>query len=189
MRQWPGLLVGVLWLAWASYWVIAARDFKPVQRREPLATRVLGIAALVIAGLLIATHRWPPWLMHRLVGGGWTRYWIGVALTAGGLLFAVWARRILGANWSGTVTVKEAHELIRHGPYRLIRHPIYTGILVAFLGSGLAGGQVRGAIAFLIALIALFLKSRLEERFMLEEFGERYAAYRRESWALVPYLL
>jgi len=116
------------------------------------------------------------------------RYWIGVVLLAAGLAFAVWARAVLGGNWSGTVTIKEGHELIDRGPYRHIRHPIYSGLLLALLGTWLAGGRVYGLLAFALALSALSGKLRVEERFMAQEFGERYAAYRRSTWALVPWI-
>ncbi|MBW8773277.1 MAG: isoprenylcysteine carboxylmethyltransferase family protein, partial [Gemmatimonadetes bacterium] len=89
----------------------------------------------------------------------------------------------------GTVTVKEGHELVQTGPYRWVRHPIYTGILLMILGTGLAGGKVHALLAFPIALIALWLKSRLEERWMVAEFGERYEAYRKSSSAIIPFVL
>jgi protein-S-isoprenylcysteine O-methyltransferase Ste14 len=70
-----------------------------------------------------------------------------------------------------------------------VRHPIYTGVLLMLLGTGLAGGRVHGLLAFPIALAALWLKSRVEERWMSAEFGERYAEYRQRSWALIPFVL
>jgi len=144
---------------------------------------------MIIVGVLLADHRGPQWLMLPLIPGGWTRYCYAVLLIVLGLAFSIWARVVLGTNWSGVVTLKVDHQLVDRGPYRLIRHPIYTGVLIALLGSGLAAGQVRGLLAFLIALVAIWLKSRIEERWMLREFGDRYAAYRRTSWALLPYLL
>ena len=78
---------------------------------------------------------------------------------------------------------------MRHGPYRRIRHPIYSGILLAILGTALAAGQVHGLIALALALVALWLKSRVEERWMQQEFGAQYAAYRASSWALIPFVL
>ena len=112
-----------------------------------------------------------------------------MALVVAGLSFSVWARRTLGGNWSGTVTVKVDHELVQTGPYRRIRHPIYTGLLLAVFGSGLAAGRVYGIAAFALIAIALVWKLRLEERWMLAEFGERYERYRRSSWALIPFVL
>jgi protein-S-isoprenylcysteine O-methyltransferase Ste14 len=189
VRGWPGLLIAALWLIWIAYWVIAARSAKRVEAREPLGARLFFLATMVIVVLLIAGRRWPQWLLQPLIPGGWTRYWCGVFLVILGMAFSIWGRAILGSNWSGVVALKVDHELVVRGPYRWVRHPIYTGILVALLGSGLAAGQVRGLVAFAIALVALWIRSRAEERWMLREFGDRYTAYRQTTWALLPWLL
>jgi len=105
------------------------------------------------------------------------------------VLFTIWARRHLGRNWSGSVTIKADHELITTGPYRIARHPIYTGLLIAFAGNALVVGEVRGLIAFAIAFAALWRKLKLEERFMREQFGQAYVDYSRRVAAVVPFLL
>lgn len=183
------LVIPALWLAGAVYWIIAAQTAKAARRREPLATRLPFLAQMIVTAVLLWRHDWPGWLGMKIIGGGWTRFGLAVALIAFGLALAIWARRVLGDNWSATVTVKEGHELIRVGPYRSIRHPIYSGILLMILGTGLAGGRAHALLAFPIALLALWLKSRLEERWMAAEFGDRYAEYRRTSRAIVPFLL
>ena len=95
----------------------------------------------------------------------------------------------IGRNWSGTVTFKEGHELVTTGPYALVRHPIYTGLLLAFIGSAVGRGEWRGVLAVFIAFLALWRKLRLEERWMREQFGDAYDAYARRVAALVPYLI
>jgi protein-S-isoprenylcysteine O-methyltransferase Ste14 len=95
----------------------------------------------------------------------------------------------LGRNWSGAVTIKDGHELVTSGPYALVRHPIYTGLLLAFLGSAVALGDWRGALAFALAAGALWRKLRLEERWMREQFGDAYQAYSQRVAALVPFVL
>lgn len=182
-------LILALWLVWVGYWLIAARGSKPVRQREEPLTRMVFLMQLLVTAILLAPLPWSGWLWIQLIGGGWTRYWIAVALVIVGLALCIWARRILGSNWSGSVTLKEGHELVQSGPYRWIRHPIYTGILLMILGTGLASGRVHGLLAFPIALTALWLKSRVEERWMGQEFQERYGAYRQRSWALIPFLL
>jgi protein-S-isoprenylcysteine O-methyltransferase Ste14 len=109
-------------------------------------------------------------------------------MTAAGLLFSVWARRCLGTNWSGAVTIKERHELVTSGPYGLVRHPIYTGVLLAILGSAIAVGEWQAVLAMVLASFALWRKLRLEERWMLNRFGEAYRAYCRKVPALIPFL-
>ncbi len=182
-------LIAGLWLIWLLYWLVAARSSKPVLRREALFTRLAFLAQALLTAILLAPHDWSGWLQTTVIRGGWTRYWIAVAIVVVGLAVSIWARRALGGNWSGSVTVKEGHELVQSGPYRWIRHPIYSGLLLMILGTGLASGRVHGLLSFPIALSALWLKSRVEERWMGSEFGERYAAYRRESWALIPFVL
>ena len=104
-------------------------------------------------------------------------------------LFAIWARNVLGRNWSGIVTLKQDHELIRTGPYRYVRHPIYTGLLIAFAGSAIARGEWRGLLALAIAFVALWRKLKLEEQWMIETFGDAYRRYRDEVRALIPFVL
>ncbi len=114
--------------------------------------------------------------------------WLGVALTAAGIGFAIWARLYLGGNWSGAVTVKVGHELVRTGPYRFVRHPIYTGLITALLGTGLLRAQVRGLIALVLIYAGFKMKSKIEERAMISTFGTAYEEYRRSTGAIVPKL-
>ena len=106
-----------------------------------------------------------------------------------GLLFSVWARIHLGRNWSRSVTIKRDHELIITGPYKLVRHPIYTGLLVAFFGTAFAVAEVRAMAAFALVGLSLWLKLRLEEKWMRAEFGAKYEEYSGHVAALVPYVL
>jgi protein-S-isoprenylcysteine O-methyltransferase Ste14 len=114
--------------------------------------------------------------------------WLGTTLVAAGLLFSAGARMQLAGNWSGTVTLKKDHTLTRSGPYRVVRHPIYTGMLLAVLGTAVAEGEWRGLVALALVLAAFLRKVRVEERFMLEAFGDEYARYRREVPALLPWI-
>lgn len=115
-------------------------------------------------------------------------FWAGAAITLGGLLFSVWARAHLGENWSATITVKERHELVTSGPYGIVRHPIYSGLLVAFVGSALARGEWRGVVAVILVAWTFWRKLGIEEQWMRERFGVDYEAYARRVPALVPFL-
>ena len=180
-------LIPLLWLVWLLYWWLGAGHLKAVARREsPLQGASHGIPLVLAAMLFMLPGRDLGALAAPFMARSWTGYGIGVVLVALGLAFAVQARRHLGANWSGTVTLKQEHSLIRSGPYRHIRHPIYTGILLAFVGSALALAEWRGVLAVLLAAMALIIKLRREERWMLQCFGADYAAYRKASWALLP---
>lgn len=183
-------LIGAIWALWLIYWWLASHNVKAAARRESPLSRAGHAVPLVIAALLLALPTLPAgFLSGPVFRASLISYWIGAALTVIGLGFSVWARVHLGRNWSGVVTLKEEHELVRSGPYRLVRHPIYTGLLLGFAGSALALNQWRGWLAVLIVFLALWRKLRLEERWMTEQFGEAYPEYRRKVRALIPFVL
>jgi protein-S-isoprenylcysteine O-methyltransferase Ste14 len=181
-------LIGWLWSGWGLYWILSALHNKATQRRESLASRLAHLLPLALGGTLIASPRtacsalawrlWPP----SLAADG-----LGVALVIAGLAFAIWARVHLGGNWSGTVTIKQGHELIRSGPYAYVRHPIYTGLLAALFGTTVASGTVHAALGLAIIAVALWRKSRIEEGFMREIFPDAYPRYSAEVPALLPF--
>ena len=179
-----------LWTAWLLYWWFAAYGAKANRRKEDVLSRALHVVPLVIAAWLIASQRVPiAWLNTPIVPRSIALYVCGVVVTAVGLGFSVWARVHLAGNWSGSVTLKQDHTLVRDGPYRYARHPIYTGILLALIGSAIARDEWRGVLAVALAFAALWRKLRLEERWLTEIFGEQYARYRREVRALIPFIL
>jgi protein-S-isoprenylcysteine O-methyltransferase len=112
----------------------------------------------------------------------------GFAITVAGALLAVWARVYIGRNWSSNVTIKQNHELIQGGPYALVRHPIYSGLLLATLGTAITIGEVRGLIALPLSFAGWQMKSMVEERFMREQFGRQYVDYERRVRALIPFV-
>jgi len=178
-----------IWTGWLVYWWVAARDVKNTIRRESLPSWLLHSVPLIIAVLLLGAQRVPGFLGERILPLAAWPFWLGLSITAAGMLFSVWARMHLGRNWSASVTIKQGHELITNGPYALVRHPIYTGLLLAFLGTGLALGDWRGLLAFALATAALWRKLRFEERWMRQQFGDAYAAYSKRVAGLVPFIL
>ena len=177
-----------LWLAWVLYWVVSAFSAKTTQRRESPGSRLSHLVPLFIGVALIVWPRAPwDWLSLRLLPPGPLESALGVALLVPGLAFTVWARVYLGRNWSGTVTLKEGHELIRSGPYAYVRHPIYTGLLVALLGSAVVCGELHALIGWCVVAGAFIRKLRIEERFMREIFPGQYQGYCAQVPALVPF--
>jgi protein-S-isoprenylcysteine O-methyltransferase Ste14 len=160
---------------------------KPSKRREFPWQRLEHIIPLVFGFMLIYNRRlaWG-WLASRIVPDNSAVAAIGLLLTVGGLIFAVWARIALGANWSGTVTIKSDHNLIRRGPYKWIRHPIYTGLLASVVGTVLLQGGVRSFLGFAIILFALYRKAKREERFLSEEFGDNFTDHAKQTGMFLP---
>jgi protein-S-isoprenylcysteine O-methyltransferase Ste14 len=181
---------GVMKWAWSLfwvYWLVAAFGRKKTKRHESRLSRLSYTLPLIVAFALLA---WPSthleWLSYRFVPLSAATDWIGAAVTVAGLWLAVWARRNLGGNWSGTVTLKEGHELIRSGPYRRIRHPIYTGILLGLLGTAIGIGRMKGLVAFAILWVCFAVKARREEDFLAEEFGGQFEAHRERTGMFLP---
>jgi protein-S-isoprenylcysteine O-methyltransferase Ste14 len=176
-----------IWFAWCVLWLLMAAWSKPSKRREFPWQRLEHVIPMVFGFLLIYNHQFA-WgvLGDHVVPQNAAAAVIGLLLTVGGLLFAVWARIALGANWSGTVTIKSGHNLIRRGPYRWIRHPIYTGILLSFLGTILLQGEVRAFLGFGLVLLALYRKAKREERFLSEEFGDGFAEHTKQTGMFLP---
>jgi protein-S-isoprenylcysteine O-methyltransferase Ste14 len=183
----PWTMIWALWLLFAVYWAIAALNSKMAKRRETWPQRLAYVAPLVAACALLSRAEASRSLLGaRVFPLTPAIEWTGVVLVAAGIAFCFWARWHLGANWSGAVTLKEGHELIRSGPYRAIRHPIYTGILLAFLGTAVQIGQVRGFLALVIAWLCFYVKARREESFLAAEFGEGFAAHAQHTGMFLP---
>jgi protein-S-isoprenylcysteine O-methyltransferase Ste14 len=114
---------------------------------------------------------------------------LGLALGIGGIAFAIWARLVLGRNWSGMVMqVRDQHELIQTGPYALVRHPIYTGLLLGIFGTALTLGTLASYLGVAAGLVALLLRVEIEERLMAGEFGATHDDYRRRTRKLIPFV-
>ena len=187
MEEW---LFPVLWIAYVLYWQWMARDVKVATQREGAASHALrSLLMVAAAALYFFPVPFLPILNRHFLTVGWASFWTGAAVTAAGLLFSVWARHVLGRNWSREVTVKQDHELIVTGPYALARHPIYTGLFGGLLGSAIAVGRWRALLGAALVMLALWLKLRLEEKWMRKEFGAAYEDYCRRVRALIPHVL
>lgn len=177
-----------MWIAWLIYWFAASRRVKATRWREGWRVRILDLLPLILAAILMAAREWlPAPLVARFLPPGVMLAVVGALLTGIGLGFSVWARVHLGRNWSGTVTLKDDHALIRSGPYRFVRHPIYTGLLLAAAGTVLAIGEWRGIVALALLFLAFLRRVRAEETQMRMLFAD-YARYANETAALIPFV-
>ena len=183
-KDWPVLVSFLPWVAFSMYWEWQSKNSAPALRSESKASRAVHVVLTNLALLLIF---WPiKSLSHRFLPDGLTMKLIGIAADGGGVTLAIWARRILGRNWSGEITIKEDHELIRTGPYATVRHPIYSGLLAMYAGTAIVSGQMHALLGLLLGVIAYLRKTRMEERNLVDAFGPRYDAYREGTWAIVP---
>ena len=179
-----------VWGAVGIFWLLAAFVQKRTIRRQSIGTRLLQVGIVLLPLIpFIIFNRSLKILDTTFLPGAWAMHSLGLLLTLFGCALAVWARIVLGSNWSGTVTVKENHVLITHGPYAWVRHPIYSGFLLALVGTVLVLGKFLWLLIVGLALLATWLKSRAEEEFMYQEFGEQYSAYQQRVKALIPGLL
>jgi protein-S-isoprenylcysteine O-methyltransferase Ste14 len=177
----------VLWLVFGLYWAIAGLNSAPTKRSESSASTYFHQFMLVAAFLLLIlpVPRLTGWFLPLTFPFAMG---VGVTIQAASLLLAIWARRHLGRNWSAEVRIAVGHQLVRTGPYRWLRHPIYTAMLGMFLGTAIACGQYHALLGLMLLVIVYLRKTRLEEQILQQTFGAEYDAYRRGTWALVPLL-
>jgi protein-S-isoprenylcysteine O-methyltransferase Ste14 len=181
--RWPWIGAALGWVIFSLYWEIAARNAAPAKSAESRSSRAIH---LLLANAAIVLEMVPLRGLGRYLPLSSTIMAGGLAVEAVGLSLAILARRHLGRNWSGEISIKLDHQLIRSGPYKKLRHPIYTGLLTMYAGTALVTGTWLALAGFALAAFAYVRKIRLEEANLNVAFGPEYAAYRRETWALVP---
>lgn len=178
------------WIVFAATWLLAALFTKRTIYRESRAQRLRYWVLLLIAWLLLRHGPDLPYPLNMpLLPHAAPVACTGALLCIAGLGLSLWARVVLGRNWSGVVTLKEGHELVERGPYRFVRHPIYTGILTMFFASALVLGHFAGFVGTLLIFVSFWIKLGHEEKLMLQQFPDRYAAYQQRAKRLIPFLL
>lgn len=178
-----------IWFVFAVLWFLPAIFAKRTIQRQGPGSRILQILLVLTAYVLIFNPAVRGVVLNLpVVPAGAPATVTGYGLTAAGMLFACWARIYLGGNWSAAVTLKQDHTLVRSGPYSIVRHPIYTGLLVGLLGTAIVLGELRCFLGVALAAIAWRMKSVAEEAFMVQQFGDQYTRYRMQVKALVPFL-
>lgn len=182
-------LLGISWAVFLAYWIISALKTKRTVHREPFAWR-FGIMAVESLGFFIFFGKSTslPLLRRHVFPPSDALAIFGVAVTWMGIAIAIWARKHLGEYWSGRITLKEGHKLIRTGPYAYFRHPIYSGIDLAAIGSGLAINQWRCVAGLVVITLGFCVKAWREERLLRSQFGEEFEAHRRATGFLLPKL-
>lgn len=170
-------IISACWGVFVVVWLLAAIFTKRTIYRESRAQRLRYMIPIAIgAWLVFRASRLPYPLNVRVIPAADTVLWAAALLCLCGVSFCFWARAVLGRNWSGTVTLKENHELIVRGPYRLVRHPIYTGLLTMVVATAIQQGRIAGIIGFALICVSLWIKSGHEEEVMRKQFPEQYRA-------------
>jgi len=189
MAKISGLIILGCWISFLVYWLISAQWTKAIAEKQSVWSALTHRIPLGLSYFLLADWHLPP-LMNLSVtpDADWSRA-TGDLVCVLGLFVTLWARWTLAGNWSSDVTFKQGHELIRTGPYRFVRHPIYTGILVMCLGTALDIGRFRCWLALPLMAMAFWIKIKQEERLMLQHFPDEYPAYQKQVKALVPFVI
>ena len=183
-------IISVCWVVFWVYWTVSTRPIHAPRRQASLAFTVPNTLLLYAGFVLVLAGRFDvSVLSFRLAATTGIVDLIGTALVVAGVALAIWSRWVLGANWSGAVRIVEGQHLVRRGPYAVVRNPIYSGIVLAVLGSALVRGTAGSLVGVAIVVVALWQKGRMEERFLLAEFGDEYVAYRREVKFLIPFVV
>lgn len=178
-----------IWSLWLVSWIVAARWSDSTANRPSSgdelpyrAVTIVGVALMALgAGRL-------PYGGPRLWLTGEGAVWLLVAVTAFGLAFTWWARVYLGRLWSSSVTQKADHRVVDTGPYAIVRHPIYTGIIAALFATAAMKGAVVALTGAVVMTVAFWMKARLEERFLRTQLGAgAYDSYRRRVPMLLPF--
>jgi protein-S-isoprenylcysteine O-methyltransferase Ste14 len=189
LATWPTELLALIWIGWLVSWIVGSFWAAPIAKR-PVTWRARAHRLPIIIGGLLLT----PWIAQLLaerplwnLGNGGT-YALAIFIVAG-LLFTWWGRIHLGRFWSNEITRKEGHRVIDTGPYGLVRHPIYTGLIAAILATGMAVGTVTAILGAVLISFGLSVKARAEENFLTSELDpSAYESYRRRVPMLIPFL-
>ena len=183
-------VITVCWGLFFVVWVVAALFTKRTAYRDNAGRRLLYILPAVAGWFfLFRGKRLSRPFNFQIVPETDAMLVLAAFFCLGGVLLCIWARAVLGRNWSGTVTLKENHELIVRGPYRLVRHPIYTGLLMMLAGTALQQGRLASLFAVVVVFVALWIKLRQEEELMVKQFPAEYPSYCARVKRIIPFVL
>ena len=192
MSEYIKVLLSLLWGTLFLVWLLYALFSKKGTSSEPWHQRLLfNWMPLLLAFYLLGPG---DWFGHTLIREKFVEHTnlvgiIGLIPCLLGLAISIWSRLLLGTNWSLSVQKKEKHELIIRGPYKLVRHPIYTGLLLMFCGNALIVGDYRAIIAVLIVFVSFWFKLKKEEKLLTEVFGDNYREYMQKTKRMIPWLI
>ena len=184
------IIISACWGVFVVVWVLAAIFTKRTVYHQSGAQRLRYLIPIVLGWFLIfrGYRLGSPFNVH-IIPETDAILVAAAILCLCGLGFCLWARAVLGRNWSGTITLKENHELIVRGPYRLVRHPIYTGLLAMLIATAMEQGHIAGMIGLALTFISFWIKLNNEEELMRAQFPDQYAAYQERVKRIIPFIL
>ena len=182
------LIIGC-WIAFIGYWGISAFGQKAAAEQKSFLSSLIYRTPLALGGLLLWFQRFHQPLDLHLTPHTDLARTFGATVCVFGLWGAIWSRRTLGDNWSSEVALKQGHELVKTGPYRFVRHPIYAGLLLMCLGTAVAVGQLHSWLGLLLLCAGFWIKLKQEETLLLRHYPDEYPAYRKQVKALVPFVI
>jgi protein-S-isoprenylcysteine O-methyltransferase Ste14 len=181
------LLLGIPWLVFVLYWLVRAFNTRTTRQKEPFTSRYGVLLVEIVGFLLIFRDRIKlGFLENRFIPHSLLGAVTGTLLTWMGLALAIWARHHLAEYWSARVTIKEDHKLIRTGPYSHLRHPIYSGLDLAALGSALVIGKWRCVLGLCLVVAGYWVKAKKEESMLSQQFGQAFREHQKHTGFLFP---
>ena len=185
----PNRVLEIIWIGWLLSWVAASFWSNRAQKRAATLETWSYRAAMIAGGILLVPWTGPLLGEKTIWSINGESVYALAALMLAGLALTWWARIYLGPLWSSVITRKEDHKIIDTGPYAFVRHPIYTGLIIALIATAVAEARLTGLLGAAFIILGVWLKARTEERFLLTELGpEIYGAYCRRVPMLIPFL-
>ena len=177
------------WLILGCYWWYNSTRVKATVQAQSRPSRYLYLFFLLLGFIIVYSDQFAlSILAYRLTPANHASGIAGTLICMAGIAFAIWARKTLGNNWSGDVTLKKGHDLVQSGPYKIVRHPIYTGFEIGILGVAVIVGQLKGLLGLSIVFAAHYYKTTMEEKLMYQQFGLKYAEYSKKVKRLIPFI-
>jgi protein-S-isoprenylcysteine O-methyltransferase Ste14 len=181
------ILIDIPWFIFLAYWLISAFNTRRTEKREAFLARYSVMFVEVIGFVFLFENSASIGFLGRQVfDRSYAVDAISIAFTWGGIALAIWARVHLGQYWSGRITIKEDHKLIRTGPYTRLRHPIYSGLDLAAIGTALAIDRWRCVAGVCVIIIGFWIKAKREEAMLEKQFGADFEQHRRQTGFLLP---
>lgn len=174
-----------LWIIMAIFWFVKAC----FHSQTKISFEISSILKLVSSALILYLPLFfDGWFSKQLYSTGIITNTIGVVVCGAGIFFAIYGRAALGKNWSGKVIIQKNHSLIQTGPYKITRHPQYTGALAAYFGTAIVIGQVFGFVWSIILTFGLILKAKLEDKILSQRFPDEFPEYRKSIKMIIPFI-